>query len=64
LLAKKLVTRKEHPSDTRAKILGLTESGITLHEQATRIVETADRELYHGKNVDRDMLNTILSQLL
>ena len=64
LIAKKLVTRKEHPVDTRAKILGLTPVGVSLLEQATPIVNRADRELYQKKGVDLIALNEMLAKLI
>ncbi|MDR2038318.1 MAG: MarR family transcriptional regulator [Bacteroidales bacterium] len=64
LVGKELVTRKEHPVDTRAKILGLTPDGLTLLKQAIPIVNNADRELYENKGIDLTLLNDMLTKLL
>lgn len=64
LIAKKLVARREHPVDTRAKILKLTPGGISLLEKSLPIVNTADKELYQDKGIDLALLNETLSKLL
>lgn len=64
LINKKLVIRKEHPVDTRAKLLNLTSEGQVLLEKAIPIVNNADHELYQNKEVDLTALNEMLSKLL
>ena len=64
LVGKKLVTRREHSTDTRAKILNLTPEGLILLRQAVPIVNNADRELYENKGIDLNLLNDMLTKLL
>lgn len=42
LQSKKLILRKEHSTDTRAKIVELTEVGKKITEKAVKLVETFD----------------------
>lgn len=64
LVTKKLVSRKEHPTDTRAKILKLTPEGLSLIKKSLPVVDAADRELYEEKGIDLEILNAMLSKLL
>lgn len=64
LVGKKLVTRREHPVDTRAKILNLSPAGLRLLEKSLPLVHAADKELYEAKGVDLPLLNAMLTKLL
>uniref|UniRef100_A0A0C1N5C0 HTH marR-type domain-containing protein n=1 Tax=Tolypothrix bouteillei VB521301 TaxID=1479485 RepID=A0A0C1N5C0_9CYAN len=46
LEVKGLVTRSPHPTDTRAKMLMLTNSGQTILEQALPLIEHLDAEFF------------------
>lgn len=48
LTAIKLVTRKEHPSDTRAKVVQLTATGKALTGKLAPIVEGIDEAFFAG----------------
>lgn len=41
-----LITRREHPQDTRAKVLELTDSGKSLVSRALPAVEAADHQFF------------------
>jgi DNA-binding MarR family transcriptional regulator len=46
LEAKELIQRSSHPTDTRAKVLNLTSSGVTVLEQALPLVERLDADFF------------------
>jgi len=58
LALKELVTRDEHPEDTRAKSVGLTKSGTKLAKKLVGIVEGVDAE-YFGILNKQDQKNLI-----
>jgi DNA-binding MarR family transcriptional regulator len=39
---KGFISRQEHPTDTRAKIITLTDSGAAVLQEALKVVEEAD----------------------
>lgn len=46
LQTKKLITREEHDTDTRAKIVSLTTNGKTILQEALTAVENADIDFF------------------
>ncbi len=60
LAQKDLVTRDEHPEDTRAKSVCLTKSGIKLAKKLVGIVESVDAK-YFGILNKQDQKNLILA---
>lgn len=60
---KKFVIRKEHQTDTRAKTVELTETGIDVLTRAVKKVETFDRDFF-GKLENITNFNAELLQLL
>ena len=48
LEAKGLITRAEHPDDSRARALSVTRRGATLTKRALGIVEAADAEFFEA----------------
>lgn len=58
LAQKDLVTRDEHPEDTRAKSVELTKSGIKLAKKLVGIVESVDAQ-YFGILNQHDQKNLI-----
>ena len=54
LLKKKLVERREHPKDSRSKIISLSESGFSILNRALPLVEAVDQEFF-GK-LDQNLL--------
>lgn len=57
------VQRKPHPSDTRAKALSLTESGLEVLKKAINIVETIDETFFVAVKDQKKELIGILQQL-
>ncbi|EMM96944.1 transcriptional regulator, MarR family [Leptospira interrogans serovar Zanoni str. LT2156] len=47
LQSKKFILRKEHSTDTRAKIVELTEVGKKITEKAVKLVETFDSNFFN-----------------
>ena len=60
---KKMVIRKEHQTDTRAKTVTLTDAGIDVLTKAVKKVETFDRDFF-GKLENTANFNAELLQLL
>ncbi|SHN01038.1 MarR family winged helix-turn-helix transcriptional regulator [Mucilaginibacter sp. OK098] len=48
LLRKGLVERREHHTDTRAKSVTLTESGVAISRQAVEIINKVDEDFFTG----------------
>lgn len=46
LLRKKLIERREHPTDTRAKTITLTDNGLKVTRQAIKIIEKFDTDFF------------------
>lgn len=56
---KQLIERQEHPTDTRAKMIVLTENGIKITRKAVKIIEKFDIDFFqslgektHGFNIE------------
>ncbi|WP_295937635.1 MarR family transcriptional regulator [uncultured Alistipes sp.] len=64
LIGKKLVTRKEHPTDTRAKILDLTDDGMVLTERASVLVREADKAVFGEDLQNFSGMNRVLRKIL
>lgn len=60
---KDIVTRKEHAIDTRAKVVSITDKGITTLTKAIKVVEGFDREFFK-KLKDNENFNSELLELL
>lgn len=58
---KKFIKRQEHPTDTRAKIINLTEEGAKILQKALIEVENSDIEFFSvmGNNLDPFIKNMI-----
>lgn len=63
LIEKKLLKRKEHKTDTRAKVINLTDIGIEILKKSAKEVEKFDVTFF-GKLSDKDEFNKELLQLL
>jgi DNA-binding MarR family transcriptional regulator len=59
---KGLVVRSSHPTDSRARELGVTRDGEELARQAVKAVESADGEFF-GATGDRDAMLDLLRSL-
>jgi DNA-binding MarR family transcriptional regulator len=59
-----LLLRHSHPTDTRAKVLELTQSGRDLVVAAIPIVEGVDDTFFAGKGEPRNALNRELRRLI
>lgn len=64
LITKKLVKRKEHPTDTRAKILSLTTNGVVLIEKACEVVKQVDKEIFGENENNLTEMNKELLKIL
>ena len=64
LISKKLITRKEHPVDTRAKILDITPKGISLLKNASIIVNSVDEVVFGNNETDISSINKKLHNIL
>ncbi len=63
LIEKKLLNRTEHKTDTRAKVVKLTEKGVEILKKAIVEVEQFD-ELFFGKISNKTLFNIELESLL
>lgn len=61
---KKLLTRKAHKTDTRAKTINLTPQGASLLQKALIAVEAADLEFFSQPGVELSALNTNMARLI
>lgn len=62
---KKFITRQEHPTDTRAKVIKLTPSGESVLQKALISVETSDVAFFSVLDpTDLKALNANISKLL
>jgi DNA-binding MarR family transcriptional regulator len=57
------VKRSPHPTDTRANVITMTQSGSELASRAVQAVEAADRAFFSGIGDDRGELIRLLLQL-
>lgn len=64
LQEKEFITRQEHPTDTRAKIIKLTPEGETVLQEAIIRVETADLEFFQNLGTDMAAFNSNLEALI
>lgn len=64
LQRKELIQRKEHQVDTRAKMVILTEKGISTAREAIVIIENYDAEFFKSLNNQIPEFNTHLTTLL
>lgn len=64
LQAKGLVIRTEHPVDTRAKTVGLTEEGIRITRLAVVAVEKFDREFFSVLEPELEKFHSGIKQLM
>ena len=63
LQKKGLISRKEHQTDTRAKVIQVTDEGIAVLKKAVTAVESFDRKFFNAID-DTDSFNKALLQLL
>ena len=62
---KKFITRQEHPTDTRAKVIKLSPSGEPVLQEALISVETSDVDFFSVLDpTDLNALNANISRLL
>ena len=59
-----LLERNPHPTDTRAKVLGLTKEGRKLAWQAVPLVEGVDREFFGALGAQLNRFNRSLLSLI
>lgn len=59
-----LILRRSHPTDTRAKVLELTQAGRDLVVAAIPVVEGIDDTFFGGKGEQRNALNRELRRLI
>lgn len=57
LESKRFITRQEHPSDTRAKIIQLTDEGAQVLQQALTAIEQADTVFFSALGTNLSMFN-------
>lgn len=62
LQKKELIRRTESQTDTRARVVELTDSGNELFEKA--IVKVKEKQMYLFRNIDKEALKTQLQILL
>jgi DNA-binding MarR family transcriptional regulator len=64
LIEKKLIKRKEHSKDTRAKIVSITPDGKKIVREAVLLVEKLDSEFFFTNDFAIDELRGILLSLI
>lgn len=64
LVAKNLMTRVQHPVDTRANVLALTQAGHDVMERAIRLVEQVDSEFFACLGTETAKIITLFHKLL
>ena len=64
LVEKKFITRQEHPIDTRAKIIKLTQEGAEVLQKALEMVENADIEFFSAIKTDIEAFNIDMLKLI
>lgn len=64
LQKKGFIKRKEHDTDTRAKIVDLTEIGLKNIKQAIKTVEQFDKQFFGSLDKEKTYFNSILNTLL
>lgn len=64
LLEKKsLITRENHPTDTRAKQIRNTEAGRQILEQTNSIIELTDKAFFFENKKELDMFMSLLREI-
>ncbi|MFC0776972.1 MarR family winged helix-turn-helix transcriptional regulator [Flavobacterium sp. HJSW_4] len=61
---KKFITRREHPEDTRAKIIQLTRSGETVLQKALIEIENADIDFFSPLEKNLSSFNSYVVNLI
>jgi DNA-binding MarR family transcriptional regulator len=61
LEVKELIQRSAHPTDTRAKVMNLTASGVAILDRAIPLVESLDAEFF--SQCDRAILRAELQKI-
>ena len=61
---KKFISRQEHPTDTRAKIIKLTNEGATVLQKALTTVENADIEFFSALGDKLPSFNQNIAKLI
>ncbi len=64
LAAKGLLTREQHPVDTRAKVLTVTAAGHGVLERAIKLVEQVDRDFFAGLGAESTQIVALFRRLL
>ncbi|AXF86134.1 putative HTH-type transcriptional regulator [Ephemeroptericola cinctiostellae] len=64
LQARGLLERREHPTDTRAKVVGLTEAGIAKAMAVIPVVEQIDAQFFSIVGEQQTQLNGFLNLLI
>lgn len=64
LVAKGLMTRDQHPVDTRAKVLTVTQAGYDVLERAIKLVEQVDRDFFASLGAESTQVVALFRQLL
>jgi DNA-binding MarR family transcriptional regulator len=64
LQEKGFVTRQEHETDTRAKIIRLTSSGQAVLQKAIIEIENADLEFFDTPDIELVDFNSMISKLI
>ncbi|GAB3516513.1 MarR family winged helix-turn-helix transcriptional regulator [Emticicia fontis] len=61
---KKFITRQEHPTDTRAKTIKLTEDGEIVLQKAIISVENADLDFFQTLGTELEAFNSTMVELI
>jgi len=61
---KAFLTRQEHPSDTRAKVIQLTKSGTAVLRKALMAIEKADVHFFSAAGENLRLFNSTLAGLI
>lgn len=61
---KEFITRQDHPTDTRAKIIKLTPKGEVVLQKAIVCVETADLEFFNESEATLTAFNSTMATLI
>lgn len=64
LIQRNLITRREHSTDTRAKLIDITNKGMTLIIPAIKIVEDFDKSFFKILETQSENFNCNLTKLL
>ena len=64
LQEKGFITRQEHETDTRAKIIKLTNSGETVLQKAILAIENADLAFFDTPEIELSEFNSMMSKLI